>query len=80
MIKTISFNEIKECVLNGDSSFIGCKVESLEGMYKCEDGTYESGDYIEGEGGRELVCDANGICIGFYGYYYEISSEYNGEK
>ena len=79
-MKTLSWKQIKSCVLLEDSSFIGCKVESMEGMWEAEDGTWESNDYIEGEGAREIVTNSEGIIIGFFGRYYEISSSYNGEK
>lgn len=70
-MRQITLDEVKEMVCNDDDSFVGCVIsqEEMKGFFDNEDGTFESGDWFECEGGQELVVDKNGVCLYYNGYY-----------
>ena len=64
-------SEVRSMIQNENNSFVGCVLAENEriGFYASENGELESGNWIEGEGGRELVINENGIILGYFPYY-----------
>ena len=70
-MKILTMNEVRSMIQNGSNAFVGCALAENErfGFYACENGELESGNWIECEGGRELVINENGIILGYFPYY-----------
>jgi hypothetical protein len=71
----MTLEQVYECIQNNeDRSFIGqvLDVADRSRFFDSGNGEWESGDWIECEGGRELVIDSNGVILYYDGYYSEI--------
>jgi len=70
----LTMNEIRKMVISGNNSFIGQRLipSEMEGFYRSNENELESGNWVECEGGRELVVNNEGVILYYEGYYEEI--------
>ena len=76
----ISIETASEMIWNMDSNLINCRLDSIENFWWDEDSDEgESGDLVEGEGGRELIIDREGNILKYEGWYSVMDSNGNWE-
>lgn len=76
----ISIETAAEMVNNSDSELINCRLAcpESEGFWFCEETQeFMSGDWVEGEGGDELITDREGNILRYDGYYYQMDENGN---